>query len=115
VSDPAMEAAQRARADRIEKRPTNDEIGAAREALKPIRELHRPLDLYLWATTACDQGEHQTAEDTNTGDPICLTCTTADGGPQKHCEECYDSDGSNIAWPCNTARLAYSTEELEHP
>lgn len=77
MSDPSLEAAQRARAHRIETRPTNDEINAAREALKPIRELHQPST-----------------------DGYC-------------CEGCIDHHGNTQPWPCETARLVYSSEELD--
>lgn len=92
--------------------PRSLAMAGARAALEPIRELHRSIDLYLWATTACDRQDHQTAEDTDSGDPICLTCTENDGGPGKFCAECFDNDGSNISWPCATARLVYTSEEL---
>ena len=54
---------------------------AAREALKPLRELHRPLDRPIsWGNTQTER--------------VCHHCL----GPVK--------------WPCATARLVYSSEEL---
>jgi hypothetical protein len=49
---------------------------AAREALKPIRELHQP--------ESCRSDDF---------DPECVDC--------------------NQLWPCDTAQLIYSSEELE--
>lgn len=74
--DPAVEAAQRASA-RYE---TNGQISlqaiaAAREALRPIRELHFA---------------HRVAVDNWTCCPHCA-----------------------VTWPCATAELIYSSEELE--
>lgn len=112
-ADPAVEAARRALVTiRGHGNSTLCEIEAAREALKPIRELHRPTDTYLWATTACERNGHETTNDTATGDDVCLTCTSDDGGPQVVCADCFDNDGSNIDWPCSTARLVYSESEL---
>jgi len=124
MSDPAVEAA---RVAFLEQWPEQGDfefgysiegrfgIAAAREALKQIRELHKPRELYLWATsggpTNC-WATHETTNDTETGDDICLTCTAKDGGPVKVCAECFDNDGSNIDWPCATARLVYAEEEL---
>ncbi|QWT30292.1 hypothetical protein OLP41_gp005 [Mycobacterium phage I3] len=74
MSDPAEEAAQRAmRKVHDYPRPNHDLIAAAREALKPIRELHYKVP----------DGRY----------PKCSTCE-------------YD-------WPCATAYLIYTTEELE--
>jgi len=82
VSDPAIDAAQRALvATRGHGNSTVCEIEAAREALKPMRELHHPV----------------------TRDDGAMGCD--------HCWNCpYDT---NELWPCHTAYLAYSTEELE--
>lgn len=68
--DPAVEAAQRAR-ENDAYGPTYEEV--AREALAPIRELHK---MAHW----------------NTGHV---------------CDEC------DLLWPCDTARLIYTTEELK--
>lgn len=83
VSDPAVEAAQRAwHAQGVWRNllasqpcPSPREIAAAREALTPIRELHRPARF-----EACDTG------------PFCPVC--------------------DIGWPCATAKLIYTSEEL---
>jgi len=83
VADPAIEAAQR-HADTLPYGPqgrigSRDLIAAAREALKPIRELHKPI-------TMCG-----------------VTC----------CQRCRTPDGASAGWPCETAKLVYSSEELE--
>ena len=79
MSDPAIEAAQRAD-EMCDDGAWIDggrelSVTAAREALAPIRELHKP-----------------------SGDD-CQCCT--------HCIECEQ------LWPCGTARLIYTTEELQ--
>ena len=71
MSDPAIEAAHRAGGGWYSAR----EMEAAREALKPIRELHR-----------VERGEYE--------------------------DECYCVECGNH-WPCATAKLIYSSEELE--
>ncbi|QED11197.1 hypothetical protein SEA_LOLAVINCA_6 [Mycobacterium phage LolaVinca] len=74
MSDPAEEAAQRAmRKVHDHPRPNHDLIAAAREALKPIRELHQPR--WKLSASICD-----------------------------HCRH---------SWPCDTAKLIYTAEELE--
>lgn len=91
MADPAIEAAQRAwvaneALDGIAYCPgegglwTPDAMeAAAREALKPIRELHRLV-------------------------------TVPDGG--RVCHSCWNSFGEYMRWPCPTAQLIYTTEEL---
>lgn len=90
MSDPAIEAAQRAwhaeddgphdgfvRAGRL--------VVAAREALKPIRELHK----------------------TSWDNCINACCSGADCKHRTRiCGHCWDQ------WPCDTAKLIYTTEEL---
>lgn len=79
MTDPAVDAAQRAYGVFIgEATERGFAIAAAREALKPIRELHRHG---IWEPT---------------GKPYCIHC--------RHRE---------VEWPCPTARLIYTTEELE--
>lgn len=55
---------------------------AAREALAPVRELHSKAD--------CDDAE--CGEECRYGFPMCAGCLEP--------------------WPCDTARLVYTTEEL---
>ena len=87
MSDPAVEAAQKAWQEQFPLGPSWDDrpgateffTAAAREALKPIRERHvsqREFDYikYEWVT---------------------------------RCREC------RREWPCDTAKAAYTTEELE--
>lgn len=82
MSDPAVEAAQRACSSYLHSRRTgNPDVdhprrcleAAAREALGPIRDLHRP-------------------EPYAQGPDYCMGCDSK--------------------WPCETAKLAYTTEEL---
>ena len=87
--DPAVQAAQRAFArienDELTYAPerAKDMIAAAREALAPIREMHRPFQ----------RVDYPGAD----GRTVCNHCL----GPTD--------------WPCLTARLCYTTDELETP
>lgn len=74
MNDPAIDAAQRVIVGRVSSAHPDDLTAAAREALKPIRELHKPH---------CDGPRFGT---------WCKTC--------------------RAEWPCPTAKLIYSTEEL---
>lgn len=83
MTDPAVEAAQRAVWQMTSGAQSSVDVRvaarvAAREALKPIREVHRP---------------------------------TGWGG---ECVVCFDSEGRGRQWPCDTAKLIYTTEELEN-
>ncbi|ASZ72986.1 hypothetical protein I5H33_gp052 [Mycobacterium phage Emma] len=76
MSDPAVEAATRVmKLVYAYPTPNRDLVLAAREVLKPIRELHHPID------------EH--------GDSV------------EECSEC------RHRWPCDTAKLIYTSEELD--
>ena len=79
MSDPAVEAAIRVRRGHplclSDHHADSCLTDAAREALKPIRELHKP---------------HR---DPPTGIPLCAH--------------------DHAFWPCETARLVYSSEELD--
>ena len=86
MSDPAMAAAMRAMKQRADNRIAQGAI-AAREALAPIRELHKPHRELEW--------------DGEWSDPHCRTCAHEQWG-----------DLSHQPWPCDTAKLAYSSEEL---
>lgn len=83
MNDPAQEAARRAttQAHGFE-RPKIPALAlaSAREALNPIRELHRPVNAH------------------GTGRIVCGVC--------------WDSMSDYMRWPCATARLVYSEEEL---
>ena len=88
--DPAVEAARRVWArDHIGPvlAPSEAMEDAAREALKPIRELHKPARI-------CPSLDH-----TNF-DMTCPACESV-------CDQC------STEWPCDTAHRCYSTEELE--
>ena len=62
-------------------------VAAAREALAPIRELHKPC-----------------AEPDYPDEPYCKTCGHYDGS---------FVDFTHQPWPCDTARLIYTSSELE--
>lgn len=81
MSDPVVEAAKRACgqfSDGTHLYPRSLGVIAAREALKPIRELHRKFDR----------------------------------GNEVVCHECRSGHGDFVGWPCESALLVYSSEEL---
>lgn len=85
MSDPAEVAAQRALSGWKVPLVRATALDAAREALKPIRELHvreqHPAGIDFWL-----------------------------------CRECSRQSGLHyIKWPCGTAPLIYTTEELMGP
>lgn len=125
MSDPAIDAAQRAWAERypigsasvdLLKSQAKEGLGAfviaaAREALKPIRELHRKSRLYeLSVNGTCEEQGHDIFED-GTGEWCCKQCTDASAEQIYVCAACADMD-SNSEWPCATAELIYATEEI---
>ncbi|AIK67662.1 hypothetical protein VC69_gp047 [Mycobacterium phage Inventum] len=77
MSDPAIEAVERSLPYEYEADEVMADVAVrvAREVLKPIRELHHPID------------EH--------GDSV------------EECSEC------RHRWPCDTAKLIYTSEELQ--
>ena len=82
--DPAIEAAQRVRNLGLSK---DIKVAAAREALKPIRELHQKFSV--------------------------RSLGFADDQPRIDiCGGCSDI-GVQVPWPCETAKLIYTSEELE--
>ena len=115
-ADPAVEAARRAwgaGADwEFNDRTTGGmSLAAAREALAPVRALHYRIDI---AATSCVE-ECEVHEDESPLDvkvPVCREC-------YRIAEEAdlYFSERPGwhepVAWPCATARLAYTAEELE--
>lgn len=97
TSDPAVEAAQRYW-NRVDPQATPDQethgfaiaSGAAREALAPFRELHKPIPMPRMF------GEPRTP-----------------GSKRMACSACWTSAGHRQTWPCDTARLIYREEELK--
>lgn len=81
MSDPAVEAAQRVGFRDFPPKARGLAIDAAREAIQPIRQIHRAVDAH------------------GTGRMVCAWC--------------WNSMSHYASWPCATARLVYSTEELE--
>lgn len=89
-------------------------LAAAREALKPLREIHYKIPLYLNCDYA-NSREHDVCDggfESVDGEWCCPACTESDGGPVYVCAECREDDGDNIDWACATALLIYSPEEL---
>ncbi|AKJ72645.1 hypothetical protein PP301_gp077 [Gordonia phage GMA2] len=84
-TDPAVEAAQRALPPYgpavVHERDLKTGIAAIREALAPIRELHKPFHHY-----------------SPNADYACVNCSDDQGDPEP--------------WPCPTAQLIYTSEEL---
>lgn len=90
MTDPAIEAAQRAWDAVTFGEPFDGFVAAAREALKPIRELHQTITDPIWW--------HKLHPD----DPDEYT----------HCRCQVAATGYQL-WPCATAKLIYTTEELD--
>lgn len=96
MSDPAVETAQRALSHIPTLKGIDFEIlalVAVREALAPIRELHSPY--WMNCINACCSGEE---------------CKHRTRSCEAGCDE-YVNDNHDC-WPCATARLVYSADEL---
>lgn len=126
ASDPAVAAAQRAEAQGWIHRQ-HAEAGA-REALAPVRELHKPVPVYgdnceheidLDPYGGCKfehpDGKHHYVEEIGwTCDhsyDICTECCTDDGYQSEECAT-HHNHGFGPGLICATARLIYSEEEL---
>lgn len=83
MSDPAIESAQRAIGKVARSEPYRWAEQGAREMSAAIRELHCVAE----------------SESENAMESVCATCFSEEGNP--------------VCWPCPTARLVYSTDELE--
>ena len=98
-TDPAKDAADRAwdatKTTGVipDENPWEQSIAAAREALKPIRALHRPM----------------------TDDELRETWPGMVGGDRVLCVACSDDDRYTELRDCATAQLVYTTTELENP
>ena len=118
--DPAIEAAQRAfekhnkwlRALADQWEPTVSEVAAAREALKPVRELHRRRVLMcIGGECAAEECDHEDGCPEDVLIAVCAACWDI-------ADECnggyYGESGidDSVRWPCATAKRAYTTEEL---
>lgn len=114
MSDPAVEAARRAYRPPVHR---YDEItwreleSAAREALKPIRELHKP-EVIKVISCPLECEIHEDDCPANADFTVCAEC-------YRFAEDdmgVYFDDGgteiTSVEWPCATARLVYSAEEL---
>lgn len=77
-----------------------------RQAIEAVRVLHGRVPLYLECDYSgstdrdvCDGG-FESAD----GEWCCPACTEADGGPTYVCNECRDTDGAQIEYPCATVK-----------
>ncbi len=115
MSDPAVEAARRVLDEWVNDtwNASRDFVAeaAAREALAPLRELHKPVQaVHSW-------GEPERLV------PRCPECLGragvhpcgcwADVDIQFACSTCRYRSGRHEDWPCPTAKLIYTTEELQ--
>jgi len=110
VTDPAVEAARRAGMTEFPPRSRVLAAAAAREALAPLRELHRRLEI---AATSCPE-ECEVHEDECPLDvmvPACRECFRV-----AETADCYFTERTGwdevARWPCPTARLIYREDEL---
>lgn len=114
MNDPAVEAAKRIRKGHVYCR--NDRhadsclTDAAREALKPLRELHHR---YTVKATSCAGGDccpHQGDCPMDVDVPVCWECYRfASDDVYPYFEE---ENLQAVEWPCVTARLIYAEGEL---
>jgi hypothetical protein len=88
MSNPALKAARRAWDSRklVVNRPAHYMEAAAREALKPVRELHKPF----WEN--------------------CINACCCSGEQCKHRSRL--CAGCDEYWPCATAKLVYAADDL---
>lgn len=91
MTDPAIEATQRAIGKVQRSEPYRWAESGAREALAPLRELHRPFSR---PASCYSRSNMITCYSRSNMITVCNHCL----GPRD--------------WPCPTARLIYSTEEL---
>ncbi|AXQ64767.1 hypothetical protein HOT94_gp062 [Gordonia phage Phistory] len=118
ISDPAVDAAKRmwenGPASEIEFRPDEDGLLAAvaREALKPLRDLHYPSPV----KTPVFNGDGTFIGEKVVG-MVCKACTTPH--QSGHCDYCEVEgcegvlvSGGTSRWPCATAKLIYTSDEL---
>ncbi|SIJ95800.1 Uncharacterised protein [Mycobacteroides abscessus subsp. abscessus] len=81
-------------------------IEVAREMAKSVRELHKPFKVYPDNEIEPRRrrlGRSQLAH---------LRTGKVELPPQIRCGHCYDEDGDPVAWPCETAKRVYPSEEL---
>ena len=117
MSDPAIEAAKRAtNAPDDFPFPSGPveafALSAAREALKPIQEKHKSkVILCLAPDCGAEICDHEDDCPVDYPVTVCATCWgIAEMANPYHGE---DRIGDHLFWPCDTALLAYTTEELE--
>lgn len=123
--DPAVEAAKRAEVASQwwtsgYQTPWDSDYAedAAREALAPIRDLHKPKQLYrnVYNGDGVIIGAASTVV-------VCEECNSHPTGThEEHCDGCeldycdgvgFERVMRGSRWPCSTARLVYESSELE--
>lgn len=87
------------------------EAAAAREALAPLRELHKPVEVWEYDDTNGvwvhdEHGEKIVVE------KVCAECSTDSFMERVGDCEWYPGDECAVQWPRSTARLIYPSEEL---
>ncbi len=120
MSDPAIEAAQRAWASITDDNKMSPKVvveTAAREALAPLRKLHCKSPIYNLAEDCdiCSSDDEQVQEqhalsESAYGDYLCTAEVL--GYTCAYCSEIRDPSQDLSEWPCETATYLYSTEEL---
>lgn len=111
MSDPAVEAANRAWMGHTHPLAQDIAEQGAREALAPIRELHRKIHpIFSWAEGGLRFEEPCQECGGRAGAHPCGCWGERD--VEYHCRECRDSKGRALQWPCPTARLIYREDEL---
>ena len=121
-SDPAVEAAARAWHDRygdrlvgVEESAAHNGVGeltiaAAREALKPLRTVHKALTIeVLVCAEECEDEAHEDGCPVVPRD-VCAHCWEIATEKNDYYGELGISE--TIVWPCATAKLVYPAEEL---
>lgn len=117
MSDPAIEAAQRAWTNEGWDGPLmlsegQLSVSAAREALASVRKLHRPVTIYALDPTTGTWVYNADSERVVLG-RACMECSDPywidelDNGDGVDPDDCRARN-----WPCPTAKLIYATEEL---
>ena len=112
MSDPAIEAAQRACSAYDVDHPRRCLEAVAREALKPIRELHRKIHpVFSWSDGLRFDDPCPDC-DGKAGVHPCGCWADDDMDYRYRCAACRDDKGHPSDWPCETAKLIYREDEL---
>lgn len=117
VADPAEDAARRAYGPDWDLEYSGHLLAAtqaAREALAPIRALHRRVPVLVHTDDCTEHDPDQWHAEVACGEAVCWKCDPV-FWTCTHCADLVDEGlgGERPEWPCDTARLIYSTTELE--